>query len=386
MAKQRNIFEEVGGSRTTSAPRPTGGMIEQAPQGSRLMVRAWMMAMFVLVLAMILIGGATRLTDSGLSITEWRPLTGALPPMDAAAWAAEFDRYRQIPQYQLVNSGMSLDEFKAIYWWEWGHRQLGRVIGLVWAIGFIGLLATRRIPRGWVPRLLLLGCLGGLQGAIGWWMVSSGLGEGMIRVASYRLAVHLGLAFVILGLLGWYMLELGRSSADLIQARRAREPRLFSMSTGVMHLAFVQILLGALVAGIDAGRAFPTWPDMNGEFFPSNALYVPDGGAVWRAFFENEGLVQFMHRMVGYLLLVFGLVTWWKSRRSPHLATRQAFDWMAVMLFGQLVLGIGTVLTGAHLHVALTHQLGAVILWVMILRARFMAQYPLAGSIRKGTA
>jgi len=207
----------------------------------------------------------------------------------------------------------------------------------------------------------------------------------MLDVASYRLAVHLGLAFVILGLLTWYILLLGRTDAELMQARRVRERALFGLSTGMMHLAFLQILIGALVAGIDAGRAFPTWPDMNGQFFPADALYVP-GRPQWAALFENAGLVQFVHRMTGYLLFVFGLFVWLRGRRSVHLSTRRAFDWLAVMLFGQVVLGIVTVLTAAQPHAALTHQVGAVILWVLILRARFLSQYPRAGSIRKGTA
>ena len=217
-------------------------------------------------------------------------------------------------------------------------------------------------------------------------MVASGLTGTMTSVASYRLATHLGLAFVIFGYLAWYIFLLSRTEADLMQARRGREAKLFSMSTGLMHFAFLQILLGALVAGIDAGRAFPTWPDMNGEFFPSNGFYVPDGGAVWRAFFENEGLVQFMHRMSGYLLLIFGIVVWRRGRKSPHLETRRAFDQIAVVLLAQVALGIAAVLTAAHLHTALTHQAGAVILWVLILRGRYLAQYPVAGSIRKGTA
>lgn len=383
MSGKRSIFQEVEGPGAAPAIRP--GAIDRGTGGARGAIRAWLMLLFALVVAMIAVGGMTRLTDSGLSITEWRPVTGALPPMTEADWQAEFDKYRAIPEYRLQNRGMSLESFKAIYWWEWGHRQLGRLIGLVWAAGFLGFLAARRIPAGWTGRLLLPGVLGGTQGAIGWWMVSSGLAGERVDVASYRLAVHLGLAFVILGLIAWYVFQLGRSPTDLMQARRGREARLFSMSTGLMHLAFVQILLGALVAGIDAGRGFPTWPDMNGRFFPADAFYVP-GRPVWAAFFENPGLVQFLHRMSGYALFAFGIVVWLRGRRSAHLATRRAFDWMAAMLFGQVVLGIGAVLTAAQLHVAISHQVGAVILWVLILRARHLAQYPLAGSIRKGTA
>ncbi len=389
MAGKRSIFEEVG-SNERPVPTPQGGMIDARPKGARRAIRLWLMVIFALVMAMIAVGGLTRLTDSGLSITEWRPLTGALPPMSEAAWAAEFDKYREIPEYQLQNKGMSLEEFKFIYWWEWGHRQLGRVIGLVWALGFVGFLALKKIPPGWTGRLLGLGALGGLQGAIGWWMVSSGLEGTMLDVASYRLATHLGLAFVILGLIAWYVFLLGRSEAELLQARRAREAKLFSLSTGLMHFAFLQILLGALVAGIDAGRAFPTWPDMNGQFFPADAFYVPDGQGgslpVWHAFFENPGLVQFMHRMAGYLLFAFGVVAWLRGRRSAHASTRFAFNAVMAMMLVQVVLGIVTALTAAHLHVALAHQVGAVLLWVLIIRARHLSQYPLAGSIRRGTA
>ncbi len=388
MAGKRNIFEDVGEG---AKPKPAqGGMIARKDGGARGAIRLWLMLLFGLVMVMIVIGGLTRLTDSGLSITEWRPVTGALPPMNEAAWTAEFEKYRMIPEYQLQNKGMSLAEFKSIYWWEWGHRQLGRVIGLVWAIGYFGFLVARKIPQGWAGRLFWIGALGGAQGVIGWWMVASGLGGGRVDVASYRLATHLGLAFVILGYIAWYVFLLGRSEADLMQARRAREGRLFGLSTGLLHFAFLQILLGALVAGIDAGRGFPTWPYMNGQFFPADAFYVPDGAGgslpVWHAFFENPGLVQFIHRMTGYALFAFGIVVWLRGRKSSHATTRRAFDWVMTILFGQVVLGIAAVLTAAQLHTAITHQIGAVILWVLILRARHLSQYPRQGSIRKGTA
>lgn len=388
MAGKRSIFEEVG--QTTPPPAPHGGMIARDTGPARRAVRIWLAILFALVAAMIAVGGLTRLTDSGLAITEWRPVTGAVPPMDAAAWQAEFDKYRAIPEYQLQNKGMTLEAFKTIYWWEWGHRQLGRVIGLVWACGFAGLALAKRIPPGWTGRLFLLGALGGAQGAIGWWMVSSGLIGLRVDVASYRLAVHLGLAFVILGLIAWFMLRLGRSEPELLKARRGAEARLVGLSTGLMHLAFLQILLGALVAGIDAGRGFPTWPLMNGQFFPADAFYVPDpsGGtkALWHAFFENPGLVQFMHRMTGYLLCVMAVVVWLRGRNSAYRVTRGAFHSVIGMMAIQLGLGIWAVMTAAALHVAIAHQIGAVALWVFIIRARFLAQFPIAGSIREGTA
>ena len=389
MATKRSIFEEVSEGQKAPVP-PVGGGIDARPKGARRGIRLWLVGLFLLVTAMIVVGGLTRLTDSGLSITEWKPVTGALPPMDEATWQSEFAKYRAIPEYQLQNKGMTLEAFKSIYWWEWGHRQLGRLIGLVWLVGFVGFALARAIPPGWAGRLVLPGVLGGLQGAVGWWMVSSGLSGTMLDVASYRLALHLGLAFVILGVLAWYVFLLGRSEAELMTARRGREAKLFSLSTGLMHFAFLQVLLGALVAGIDAGRAFPTWPLMNGEFFPADAFYVPDGNGgtlpVWHAFFENPGLVQFIHRMSGYLLFVFGVVVWLRGRKSSYQATRAAFHAVMVMLLAQMVLGIVTALTAAHVHVAITHQIGAVILWVLILRARHLSQYPIAGSIREGTA
>lgn len=383
MAKTRAIFEEV----EAKAPEPPkGGGIDGRGKGARRGIRAWLVGIFLLIVVMIAVGGLTRLTDSGLSITEWKPVTGAIPPLNEADWAVEFAKYQASPQYLLMNSQMTLEAFTGIFWWEWGHRQLGRLIGLVWALGFVGFWAAGKIPVGWTGRLFGVGALIGVQGALGWWMVSSGLVGSMISVASYRLATHLGMAFVILGLVAWYALLLGRSEAELLQARRAGSRKLFGMTTGLMHFAFLQIVLGALVAGIDAGRYFPTWPDMNGQFFPADAFYLPDGGAVWQAFFENAGLVQFMHRMAGYLLVIYGFVVWLRARKASQPSTRMAYHLVVLMLLAQMTLGIYTALSAAQVHLAITHQIGAVLLWVLILRARHLAAYPLAGSIRKGTA
>jgi heme a synthase len=384
MAGKRSIFEEVGAGQT-GPKAPLGGGIDARPKGARAGIRAWMIALFLLVVVMIVVGGLTRLTDSGLSITEWNLVTGVVPPLYDVTWAAAFAKYQAIPEFQLQNAAMTLEEFKVIYWWEWGHRFLGRFIGLVWALGFAWFWARGQIPAGWTGRLLILGCLGGLQGAVGWWMVSSGLVGTRVDVVSWKLATHLGLAFVILGFIAWYVFLLGRSEAELMTARRGRETKLFGLSTGLMHFAFLQVVLGALVAGIDAGRAFPTWPLMNGQFFPADAFYVP-GGAAWQAIYENPGLVQFMHRMAGYLLFAFGVMVWLRGRRSAYRATQRAFNAVMAMMLAQVALGIAAVLTAAHVHVAITHQIGAVILWVLIIRARHLSQYPVAGSIREGTA
>ncbi len=375
--RKRAIFEEVAEPQDI-APAATGG-IDRGGQGARGAIRVWLMVLFALVAVMIAVGGMTRLTDSGLSITEWAPISGAVPPLNAEDWEAEFEAYKQIPEYQLQNAGMSLAEFKVIYWWEWGHRQLGRFIGLVWALGYFGFLATRSIPSGWHMRLLIPGVLGGIQGAIGWWMVYSGLQDGMLDVASYRLALHLGLAFTILGLLAWLIFRIPRREADLLQARRVGEPQLFSMSTGLMHFAFLQILLGALVAGIDAGRAFPTWPLMGDGWLPPDPFQITP---VWRNFFEDAGLVQFIHRSSGYVLAIFAIVVWRRSRASGNAATRIAFNAMMAVMALQIVIGIVTVLYSAPWQIAIVHQVTAVLLWVLILRGRFLARYPLAQSVR----
>jgi cytochrome c oxidase assembly protein subunit 15 len=392
MSGKRSIFEEVTEkARQEQAVQP--GLIDRGPSGTgggtggsaRGGIRIWLMVLFALVVLMIVVGGLTRLTDSGLSITEWRPVAGALPPMNAADWQAEFGRYKTIDQWKIENQWMELADFKAIYWWEWGHRQLGRVVGLVWALGFFGFLVARKIPVGWKRRLLWLGVLGGAQGAIGWWMVSSGVtqGQGVTSVASYRLAVHLGLAFTILGFIAWDIFLLGRHERDMMQARRIREGRLFGLSTGLLHFAFLQILIGALVAGIDAGRGFTDWPMMGGQFVPPDPMMLEPA---WRNLFENPGLVQFIHRIVGYLLAIFGVVVWLKSRKSAHDATRFAFNAMFGAMLVQMTLGIFTVLYGAPWQVAIVHQLMAVALFVLILRARFLCAYPVATSLKGTTA
>ena len=379
MSAKRAIFAEVSAIEATKTPKPGG--IDRAPQGARGAIRLWLLVLFALVCLMIVVGGMTRLTDSGLSITEWRPVTGAIPPLSDADWQSEFEKYRTIDQYQLVNRGMSLEEFKVIYWWEWGHRQLGRVIGLVWGVGFLFFWLTKRIPTGWTPRLLLLGGLGGLQGAIGWWMVASGLNQGMVSVASYRLATHLGLAFVILGLIAWYAFLLNRSEADLLAARRAREGKLFSLSTGLLHLTFLQIILGALVAGIDAGRTYTDWPMMHGVFVPPELFEMTP---LWVNFFENPATAQFIHRMTGYVLAAFAVVVWLRGRKSTHAATRAAFHTMFAVVWAQIAIGIFTVLYGAPWQLGIAHQATAVLLWVLILRARHLAQYPRFDSLRGG--
>ncbi|WP_282091715.1 heme A synthase [Epibacterium ulvae] len=377
---KRSIFEEVDSAKA-EASAIVPGLLDRGRDGARGAIRVWLGILFAFVVAMIVVGGLTRLTDSGLSITEWRPVTGAIPPLSEAEWQSEFEKYQQIDQWQIENQWMGLSDFKEIYWWEWGHRQLGRVLGLIWALGFFGFLIARKIPTGWTGKLLLPGALGAVQGAIGWWMVASGVtsGEGMTSVASYRLATHLGIAFLILGYISWLMFQLGRSERDLMQARRAKEAKIYGMSTGLLHFAMLQILLGALVAGIDAGRSYTDWPLMGGQVFPPDAFSIEP---LWRNFLENPGLVQFIHRVSGYLLAIFGVVVWLRGRRSAHGATRFAFNAVMAAMTLQILLGIITVLQGAPWQSAILHQLLAVVLWVLILRARFLSAYPITTSIK----
>ena len=373
MTKKRAIFEEVSGSKQEKTVSAVGLIERNSQENNRGAIQIWLKILFTLVVVMILVGGLTRLTDSGLSITEWRPITGALPPLSSENWLLEFEKYKQIPEYELQNKGMSLSEFKFIYWWEWGHRQLGRVIGLVWLIGFITFFALRKIPNGWTGSLLFVGILGSLQGAVGWWMVSSGLTGTMLDVASYRLATHLGLAFVILGYLTWFILLLGRSEKILLQSRRNMDPKFVSLSTGLLHLTFLQVLVGALVAGIDAGRNYVDWPLMAGGFLPPDPFELSPW---WRNFFEDDGLVQFMHRMIGYTLFLFCLFAWRRSKSSGNSTLKFSFTVILAIAFFQMVLGIATVMYAAPWEIAIIHQFGAILLWIFVIRARFVTKYP----------
>ena len=380
MSEKRAIFQEVSENEKPIASNSVGIIEKNSNEKIRNTIQLWLKTLFVLIVLIILVGGLTRLTDSGLSITEWKPITGALPPFSAESWATEFTKYKQIPEYKLQNDGMSLSEFKFIYWWEWGHRQLGRVIGLVWFFGFISLLSFGKIQKTWRLRLLLIGVLIGVQGTVGWWMVSSGLTGTVLDVASYRLATHLGLAFIILGYISWFILLLGRSETFILQARRNAEPKFVFLSTGLLHLTFLQILFGALVAGIDAGRSYTDWPLMAGQFFPPDLFYLKPW---WRNFFEDPGLVQFVHRVSGYILFIFCVYSWSSVRKSGSESLKFGFNLIFAIAFFQMVLGIVTVMYAAPWEIAIVHQFGAILLWVSVLRARFIAKYPPNNALSK---
>lgn len=314
-------------------------------------VRLWLYAVAALIIAMVVVGGATRLTESGLSITEWKPVTGALPPLSAAEWQAEFEKYKAIPQYQILNQGMGLADFQRIYWWEWGHRLLGRLIGVAFLLPFL-YFAVRGLLRGpLLRRCLGLFLLGGLQGAVGWWMVASGLTL-RTSVSQYRLAVHLTLACLILAAI----LAVARS----ITPRASLSPVAPRVRWGALVLlAFVllQIFAGGLVAGLDAGMAFNTWPLMDGRFIPPLDQLAPQRPG-WVNLFENPFTAQFDHRMIAYALWSLSLVHALDARRADPAAARGAWLLFA-LVSAQAGLGIATLLLMVPLPVALAHQFGA---------------------------
>jgi len=317
-------------------------------------VAVWLFAVAALVLAMVVVGGATRLTGSGLSITEWRPVTGAIPPMGEERWQSEFAKYRQIPQYQQINKGMSLERFKTIYWWEWAHRLLGRLVGAAFAIPFVVFLIRKDLPRRLIWRCCALLGLGGLQGAVGWWMVASGLST-RVSVAPERLATHLGLALALFVLLVWTALD-----AETGQPRQGNPTRWRAGSLAFLAAVFLQCLLGALVAGADAGLIYNDWPLMGGALVPHD--YAAD--SIWATLAHNQASVQFNHRIGAYLLLgaalsVAGLA--WRDRFLTTQAKALAFAVGGVSLF-QAALGVATLMTGVPLWLGILHQLGAVAL------------------------
>ena len=325
-------------------------------------VAAWLFAVAALVVAMVLVGGAPRLTGSGLSITQWKPVTGVLPPLGRQAWQAEFARYRAISQYRLLNVGMTLDQFKFIYGWEWAHRLLGRLVGLVFFAPLVVFLLLKKIPRRLIWRCWLLLALGALQGLIGWWMVASGL-EDRDYVEPERMAVHLSLALAIYALAVWTGWEAwtGRPRGGDHYA----PPSWIGWGTVLVALVFMQMLLGGLVAGNHAGLVYNDWPMMNGRFVPRDyAASGAEGHGLWATLVHSQAAVQFDHRMTAYLVLIVvaGLgLTVFAARNVPA-----ALRSLAVLLIGvvavQVLLGVATLMMAAPLWLSLIHQLWAVVL------------------------
>jgi len=307
----------------------------------------WLMWVAGLVFVMVVVGGITRLTESGLSITEWKPITGALPPLNEATWVSEFDKYKQIPEYTEINgpAGMTLAEFKFIYFWEWVHRLLGRVIGLAFALPLAWFWVKGAIPAGYKPRLLALLALGGLQGTIGWWMVSSGL-SARTDVSHYRLAVHLLTALIILGGLVWTALDLKM----LARNAAAKPARLTGFAASVLTILFIQILFGAWVAGLNAGYVSNTWPLMNDRLFPDG---VDTAKGAFYALVNDPYLTHFVHRWWAWVAVIALVLL---SRRARKAGVRQASLAMHSAFGIMIILGIATVMSGVNIVLAVSHQ------------------------------
>jgi heme a synthase len=307
-------------------------------------VANWLFGVAFLVFAIVVVGGITRLTESGLSITEWKPVSGVIPPFNEAQWLAEFEKYRRIPEYQLINKGMSLEEFKFIYFWEWIHRQLGRVIGLALALPWAWLAVRNHLPDGYKLRIFALVMLIGFQGALGWWMVASGL-EARTDVSHFRLSAHLLTALFILAGLVWTALDLKAVARD----PAARPARLTGLAVTVALVLFVQLLFGAWVAGLNAGLAASDWPLMNGRFFPTETL----GGDVWRNLANDPHLLHWVHRWWAFVAVAAFVVL---ARRAKAAGNRPASVALHSAFGVQILLGIATVMTQVNIAVAVLHQ------------------------------
>ena len=311
----------------------------------------WLVLIAAVVVAMVVVGGITRLTGSGLSITEWRPISGALPPLSLAEWQAEFARYRAIPQFRFINPTMTLDQFRFIYFWEWSHRLLARVLGVAFLAPLIWFAARREIPRR------LFGPLGGvvlliaLEPLVGWWMVASGLSE-RVYVAPERLTLHLGIAFALLGALIWTALEAWSG-----WARQTLPSRWGGLALGLLGLTYLQVLLGALVAGNHAGLVYNDWPMFAGRLLPQDYA----GAGVWATLAHSQSAVQLHHRLTAYLLLIAAIamgVGAWRSRQLPAASKALALG-LAGMVTLQAMLGIVTLMAGVPLALGVAHQLTA---------------------------
>jgi heme a synthase len=326
-------------------------------------IAVWLLICCALVFAMVVVGGVTRLTDSGLSIVEWQPLIGTMPPVTQGDWDEMLEKYRASPQYQQVNKGMSLDEFKSIFWWEYFHRLLGRLIGVVFFVPFVYFLIKKQIDKPLGLKLTGLFVLGGLQGFMGWYMVMSGLVNDP-HVSQYRLTAHLGLAFIIFAALFWVALDLlSPDSGHQQMTKQLQSLRRFSI--GLTSLIFVMVLSGGFVAGIRAGLAYNTFPLMNGHFIPPEIFMLEPW---YRNFFDNMATVQFDHRLIAWILAFTVPLFWFKAMKAElPSTTRMACHLLLIMLAIQISLGIATLLHFVPIPLAAAHQGGAVLLFAAAL-------------------
>ncbi len=311
-------------------------------------VRIWLYCIALMVMATLVVGGFTRMSGSGLSIATWQPISGVIPPLNEAAWQAEFDNYKKVPQFLVDNSAMTLSGFQAIFWPEWAHRLLDRLIGLAFALPFLVFLIQRRLSRKLIGPLALLFCAGGLEGVIGWWMVSSGL-ETLTSVSQYRLAVHLCTALLLFLAMIWVARTLEPKAVDPAAAGTKRWPIAL-----LLVLIVAQIAMGAFVAGLHAGMGYNTWPLMDGSLVPAGlAVMTP----LWRNLFENAETVQFIHRSIAYIIVIYLVFLLWRQARAGGFnGVNGWLPRLALLVLLQVALGITTLLTFVPLPLALGHQ------------------------------
>ena len=376
---EAHVFEKSSERKVTETlayAEPARGFSSYLPERisetAARQIGIWLVAVSLLLAFLVLVGGATRLTDSGLSIVEWKPVTGIVPPLSQEQWAAEFEKYKNIPEYEEINYGMSLDEFKTIFWWEWGHRFIARMLGFAFFIPFVFFLIKRRVPKELFPKLLTMFVLGGAQGALGWFMVMSGLSE-RVDVSQYRLVAHLGLAFFIFAYMLWVAFDLLLPKAE----KTAEDVKpLITASYWLCGLVYVQVLLGGFVAGLRAGLIYNDWPWMDGRFVPDGYFFM----SPWYLnFFENLASVQFNHRMVAYALTLAAVWMFYALRNvrlSPHAEQARWILLLSVLL--QVGLGIWTLMAVVPIWLGVLHQGGALV--------TFTASLYLTQSLRKQNA
>ncbi|MBI4931206.1 MAG: COX15/CtaA family protein [Bacteroidetes bacterium] len=316
----------------------------------------WLLTGCFLIYAMVVIGGITRLTGSGLSITEWKIVTGTFPPLSQEAWQKEFDAYKQIPQYKLINSDFQLSDFKQIFFWEYLHRLIGRIIGVVFLIPFIWFWIKKKLPEGFMKKALVLFALGGLQGFLGWFMVKSGLSQN-VHVSHYRLAIHLISAFTVFGFTFWYALDFMSPSGGGSEAGGG----LKKLSLILFSTIILQIIYGAFVAGLKAGYGYPTWPKMGDEWFPSDITSLEP---LWKNFFEGVAGVQFIHRYIAYVIVIIVRILFYRSRKlNLTQQQRKIINALVIIVLAQFILGVITLLYGVPIIIAVLHQTGAFFLF-----------------------
>jgi len=323
-------------------------------------VRIWLAVVAAMIVSTLIVGGATRLTESGLSIVEWKPVTGVLPPLSDAAWQKEFEGYKTIPQYREMNLGMSLSDFKTIFYWEWAHRLLARTIGAVFLLPFLFFVWRGGLSAALKRRLWVIFALGGLQGAVGWWMVKSGL-SGRVEVSQYRLAIHFILALVIFSAIVWTLRGLTQKTPAVVSFATEATSKI------LLGLVFLQLYFGALVAGLRAGRIYNTWPEIDGSFIPAHdRLFFEQPW--WRNFFDNTLTVQFTHRMIAYTLFAVAIIHFVDVFRSKApSAVKRGAAWLAAVLTAQVALGILTLLQQVPISLGLAHQALAIVVLTLTL-------------------